>query len=663
MFDSPAVEVVIGLTFVFLILSLCATAIVEGVIEWRQWRGRLLHSKIRTLLGKRLAELFYQDRRICDLASGAASKPFWVTRLVDNVPGVSALQRRWLGWGLFTATSRHEAVAIARSMNAKRLPSQIPDGVFADVILDWLQGIELPLQLQPELAAPDAIPDRLARLWQAMSLRADGSQVALRSELQQWYVQSMERTTGEFKRRVRFALYLAGILLVLATNADTIKVASNLYRDPLLRAQTVAMAERAVDSCPDGPQGCPELKAYVEETLDDSSAMGLLGWAEGEDARLWGSSDLAWSAIGWLLTVLAIGLGADFWFGALRKMLTLRAGSIEANRAELEARAAPSRSESPAPRSSIAQEPLDLQAPVVSRLRGFQPLRYAESNVHAFWLAHLASLAYSDAAALQGSALLQHHRLAVHSLDAGGTQAFVFTGPEVCIVAFRGTETKLEDWLTDADARQQQNPWGHADERVKIHRGFHAALDNVWPELINRVSQAALPVWFTGHSLGGALAVLAAYRLEASEKIGIRVAGVYTFGQPRVGNLAWTKSVPVDLEQRIFRYVNDRDIVPLVPPAAPIEYRHVGHARYFDASGRLHHNRTLWERIAEQLSPAMAHIAAGGEDWAAVARDHARERVADHGMARYIECLERLDAVRSLWKPADLAANEPPVAP
>jgi hypothetical protein len=48
----------------------------------------------------------------------------------------------------------------------------------------------------------------------------------------------------------------------------------------------------------------------------------------------------------------------------------------------------------------------------------------------------------------------------------------------------------------------------------------------------------------------------------------------------------------------------------------------------------------------------MAQVAAGKEGWASVAREHARERVADHGMARYIECLERLDAVRALWTPA-----------
>lgn len=654
MFDSPVVEVIIGLTFVFLVLSLCATALVEGIVEWRQWRGRLLHSKLRTLLGKRLVDMFYHDRRISDLASGTPSRASKLTLWIDRIPVMCTLQRKWLDWGLFTATSRYEAEAIARSMKAKRLPSQIPDTVFANVILDWLQGIELPLQLQPDFAAPDAIPNGLAALWQGMSVRAGGSQDALSAELQQWYSQSMERTSGEFKRRIRIALYAVGLVLVLATNADTLKIASTLYRDPSLRAQNVALAERAVDSCREGAKDCLALKSYVDDTLRSPGATGLLGWSDGEPAQLWGSWRLAWAMLGWTLTILAIGLGADFWFGAIKKMLTLRAGSLEANRAELEARASAPRAETLAPRSPVTHEPLELEAPSVAGLRGFQSLRYAESNIHAFWLAHLASLAYSDAAALRGSSLLSHHRLAMHPLDAGGTQGFVFTGPNACIVAFRGTEMTLDDWLSDADARQQQCPsWGQKDQSIKIHRGFHTSLDHVWPDMLSHVLQADLPVWFTGHSLGGALAVLAAYRLEAIEKPGVRVAGVYTFGQPRVGNVAWAKSVPAEMEQRIFRYVNDRDIVPLVPPPMPIpmDYHHIGHARYFDASGRLHHNRTLWERIAEQLTPYMAQVAAGEKDWAEMAREHARERVADHGMARYIECLERLDAVRALWKP------------
>lgn len=643
MLGSTVLEVAIGLTFIFLVLSLCATALVEGMVEWRQWRGRLLHAKLRSLLGAELRDVFYQDRRIADLASGDPVAPArwesWIVKWPWASKQLESTRRR----GLFTSTSCAEAIAAARKLNARRLPSQIPDEVFVEVVLDWLQGLHLPQQLHPDFADQRTLPYHLATLWHAMNLRADGSQPALRDELLRWYRQSMDRATGEYKRRIRLALYAMGTALVLLTNADTLYIAGRLFDDPALRADYVSLSERVVAECPQGVDNCATLNQITKDTLKDPTlgTGGLLGWSDN------GWSNVSWpSLLGWLLTIFAIGLGADFWFGALKKILSVRSASAASGEP-----ATPRIERQPdtlAPRAGAARHPLDLSASQVTGLRGFQPLRYAESNVHAFWLAHLASLAYSPADQLVDNPLMQAHGLKVQPFDTKGTQGFLFASDAACILAFRGTEKALEDWLTDADARQHAPAWADAGEGIGIHRGFHDALEHVWDEVITRLAEAKRPIWITGHSLGGALAVLAASRL-ARERPALPVAGVYTFGQPRVGSDAWTKTLPIQLQQRIFRYVNDNDIVPLVPPPRPIDYQHVGHVRYFDGSGRLHHTRTVWERIAEQLTPALSVIAAGGEDWAEQAKNHVRDRVADHGMARYIECLERLDAVRALW--------------
>ena len=169
---------------------------------------------------------------------------------------------------------------------------------------------------------------------------------------------------------------------------------------------------------------------------------------------------------------------------------------------------------------------------------------------------------------------------------------------------------------------------------------------------INQVREEGTRLFVCGHSLGGALAVLAAYRLSHCEGPGApTVGGVYTFGQPRVGNSALAKSCSLELSQRIFRYVNSSDIVPLVPPAKPIEYEHFGNVRYFDSSGHLHLERTLWERVSEQLTPALREITYGPKNWGAVAREHLQQRVADHAMAKYIQCVERIDSIDALRKP------------
>lgn len=651
MLGSTILDVAIGLTFIFLVLSLCASALVEGLAEWRQWRGRLLHTKLRTLLGSNLCDVFYQDRRIADLASGdpiaQSSWKMWIEKYLPRA-------EKWFTSlrlpGFFTSTSRASAIAAARKLNARRLPSQIPDGVFAEVVLDWLQGVHLPQQLHPDFADERTLPHHLATLWHAMNIRADGSQSALSDELSRWYRQAMERATGEYKRRIRLALYAMGTLLVLSTNADTIYIAGRLYDDPALRGDYLSLSERLARECPQGVEQCATLDQITKDTLKDPAlaTSGLLGWSE---AAWTNASPVSW--LGWALSIFAIGFGADFWFGALKRILGLRTGL-----GAKEESSGPGKNLQPdtlAPRAGPPRHPLDLTADVVSGLKGFQSLRYAESNIHAFWLAHFASLAYSPAEQLVDSPLMKTHGLSVQPFDTTGTQGFIFTSEALCILAFRGTEKTLEDWLTDVDARQHEPPWVNADDGVGIHKGFHRALQHVWDDVLGHLLKAKRPIWITGHSLGGALAVLTAARL-AREQTALHVAGVYTFGQPRVGSEAWTKTLPIELRQRIFRYVNDNDIVPLVPPPKPVDYHHVGHARYFDGSGRLHHTRTVWERIAEQLTPVLGTIAAGGNGWEEQAKEHVRERVLDHGMARYIECLERLEAVRALWT-TDRAAS------
>ena len=87
--------------------------------------------------------------------------------------------------------------------------------------------------------------------------------------------------------------------------------------------------------------------------------------------------------------------------------------------------------------------------------------------------------------------------------------------------------------------------------------------------------EAKRKIWMTGHSLGAALATLAADRYG-------NVQGVYTFGSPRVGDGAFKKNFEVEA----YRIVNNKDIVTRVPP--PGRYKHVGDIKFIDADGNIH---------------------------------------------------------------------------
>lgn len=157
--------------------------------------------------------------------------------------------------------------------------------------------------------------------------------------------------------------------------------------------------------------------------------------------------------------------------------------------------------------------------------------------------------------------------------DRRGTQFFIaksdYAARPVMIVAFRGTE--LED-PTDVfvDLRLAKGFWEGAG---KVHEGFRDALPDL-AALGGEVPSDAR-VLYTGHSLGAALATLAA-ALH-------RPTYLYTFGSPRVGDAEFVASIfGIDHE----RYVDCCDLVAKVPPD-DLGYLHVDFLRYIDRHGRV----------------------------------------------------------------------------
>jgi hypothetical protein len=146
----------------------------------------------------------------------------------------------------------------------------------------------------------------------------------------------------------------------------------------------------------------------------------------------------------------------------------------------------------------------------------------------------------------------------------------VAEGRGALFVTFAGSDPgKGIDWATDFQA--VPSPTG-------LHSGFDAAVGTVWPKIetaiVNRLKPDE-PVFFTGHSLGGALAILAAAR-AAQLKNPPKIV-VYTFGSPRNGGTEFFRDYTRRLGNSTFRLIHGNDIVPTVPLTLAIElYHHVG---------------------------------------------------------------------------------------
>lgn len=259
----------------------------------------------------------------------------------------------------------------------------------------------------------------------------------------------------------------------------------------------------------------------------------------------------------------------------------------------------------------------------------FHPHTTQFDHVNGLALGEAANLAYEDEDAI-ASKTTEWRMQATFIEDAqSGTQCFVAGGARAIFVAFRGTQPdQLKDVLTDAAIKQVDHPFG------KVHEGFNKSFRSVWLDVKNQIrayQTRGQSVWFTGHSLGAALATLAAAEMMVDDR---PVHGVYTFGQPRVGDPDFADRFNQRIGGCAFRYVNNNDIVTRVPPrqvpALKVEYRHVGAMKYFDSEGVLHEDRARWFRFLDTLQATF-------EDFKAMLK----ENVGDHDMSLYLDNLER----------------------
>ncbi len=216
------------------------------------------------------------------------------------------------------------------------------------------------------------------------------------------------------------------------------------------------------------------------------------------------------------------------------------------------------------------------------------------------------------------------------------TQAFVAGNERFLLVSFRGTEpANLYDWYRDIDLIFTDGPAG------KVHRGFHKAFFEVWDgdgglkAKILEFRDQAQTVWIGGHSLGGALGTLAVAYLRIKDKLPVN--GLYTIGQPRIGNGAFARAFASEFPDRAFRFVNNNDIVTRIPLWLA-GYRHIGNLLYFDEDGNLLDSLSPWRMLRDGLEGAYRDIGEPGPD-----------AFKDHFSDGYLRLIEKNRGVKTRW--------------
>ncbi|WP_299546170.1 lipase family protein [uncultured Tateyamaria sp.] len=164
----------------------------------------------------------------------------------------------------------------------------------------------------------------------------------------------------------------------------------------------------------------------------------------------------------------------------------------------------------------------------------------------------------------------------------------IIANSRVIFVVFRGSESSPHDWINNINHRMVDAP-GHlgGTTNIRVHLGFWASLDSRYPEIAAKVKSRRnnnQKVFLSGHSLGGALATLCAYRFARAEPI--PVDGVYTFGGPRVGNHKFREAYEHHVEGPTFRWVNNKEFAAYLPISDNFGvdevYYHVGQLNFIE---------------------------------------------------------------------------------
>ena len=399
MLNNVAIDVFLGLTFVFLLYSLLATIIQEAIAGILNLRAATLVRAIRVML---------DDRQPLD--TGDAS---WLGRLFMRVAASVRNQWQFLKCNLpdnsfAKAFYKHPSVKYLSTSSARSKPSYISAANFSSTLVKVLRGrfydgssseiLQIYQKLYPQQpnelpvvnvglidkVTAEIKPETLDQLRQ-MYVDANNDIDKFKGHLENWFNETMDRANGWYKRKTKRILFFIGLGVAITGNIDTFKIYHILATNETARGQLVEMAIQSQNKY----QGLSEQNGVQNDKLDSTyslvkqdadranSILGI-GWvtnkerqnfkavqkmkadvatqlraakiakapetqlnvhrrtyndltrqlSEKHDAILLKEFGIC-SIFGWIITALALTLGAPFWFDLLNKFISLRSSGAK----------------------------------------------------------------------------------------------------------------------------------------------------------------------------------------------------------------------------------------------------------------------------------------------------------------------------------------------
>jgi hypothetical protein len=346
----PALDVAIGLSFIFLLLSLVASVGQEILAGLFALRAKTLEKGLRNLLdktsaappGSPVAAKLAETKRQAEADTGA-QRPENIRNLTEELyahPLIRSLYKEsWWPFGRSDITTEPHAGDPDPKPGSARRPSYISPRAFAVALFDTLAPavvgtnadgtprenkdvIRETREAIEELNIPGGVKHRLLTILDT----ARGDVDKFRLGLEAWFDDAMARVSGWYKRKAQLLIFLMAVVVTIALNANTITIGERLWRDPALRGTVLQQAGAATGTAA-GATALDRLDTSVTR-VEDVSKLGVpIGWSQSaSDPRHISLHAWGWARLlgGWLLTILAVSLGAPFWFDALSRLARLR---------------------------------------------------------------------------------------------------------------------------------------------------------------------------------------------------------------------------------------------------------------------------------------------------------------------------------------------------
>ena len=355
MFPSTILDVIIGIVFSFLAVSLIASVVVEAISSMMKWRSDHLLEGIKQLVNdpglSGLALKLYQHaavnpRGILPASQTKSAKGGWFAPVVFKASrpaeGAKVDLRNAPAYvhGLQFAGALMDFVGLSGAGQGDADPA-LSIGAMKAALNDLVQpaegGSPAPIQADPQIH----------QLLTGIVERSDGEIEKVQKQIAAWFDNGMDRLSGAYKRRTQSVTFVIGLVLAVSLNVDTVRIAHVLWLQPTLVDDLKLKPGGASAICPPAQ---PAQNATAGNTAETSTSSGS-GAAKGEACHLPPNAENAlkvledhlpvgWSdlsglmphsiaqgllaLLGWLITAFATLFGAPFWFDALQSFVRLK---------------------------------------------------------------------------------------------------------------------------------------------------------------------------------------------------------------------------------------------------------------------------------------------------------------------------------------------------